>query len=127
MFGDDFTIAALINERVIALSFAAQPFTLDAFENHVVIAAPLIFTVVQRVTATFRHAFAEWGQALQNDPITAARFYQWVVDQFTSATVRAVITLRWEQIARHVFGDDFTATTLLVLRIVESMSTSHSS
>ena len=74
MFGDDFTVTALLNKRVVALSLAAQTFTLDASGNHVVFAAPLIFTVVQRVTTTFRHALAEWGQALQNNTVTAARF-----------------------------------------------------
>ena len=74
VFGDDFTVATLLIERVVALSFAAQPFALDASGNHMTFAASLRFTVVQGVTATFGHAFAEWGQAPQNDAVTTARF-----------------------------------------------------
>jgi len=53
VFGDDSAVAALLIERVVALSFAAQPFTLDAPGNHLAFTASLIFTVVQRVTTTF--------------------------------------------------------------------------
>ena len=74
VFRDDSTVATLLIERVVALSFATQSFTLEASGNHLAFAASLIFTVVQRVTTTFRHAFAEWGQTRQNDAVTTARF-----------------------------------------------------
>jgi len=74
VFGDDFTVAALLIESVVTLSFAAQPFALDVSGDHLVIAASLIFTVVQRVTTTFRHLFAEGGQARRNDAVPTARF-----------------------------------------------------
>jgi len=73
VFGDDSAVAALLIKRVVAFFFTAQPFTLDASGNHLAFTASLIFTVVQRVTTTFRHAFAEWGQARQNDAVTTAR------------------------------------------------------
>ena len=95
VFGDDFTVAALLIERVVAVSIAAQPFTLGASGNHLAFAASLIVTVVHRVTTTLRHPFTEWGLAGQNDAVTTARFDKRVVDPFTAATARALAHAKW--------------------------------
>jgi len=95
VFGDDFTVAALLIESVVTLSFAAQPFALDASGDHLVIAASLMFTVVHRVTTTLRQAFAEWGQARRNDAVTTARFDKRIVDPFTAATARILAHAIW--------------------------------
>ena len=95
MFGDEFTVTAFLIERIVALSSAAQPFTFDASGNHLAFTASLIFTVVQRVTTTFRHAFAEWSQAGQNDTVTTARLDKRVVDPFIAATAGALTHAIW--------------------------------
>ena len=95
VFGNDSPVAAFLFERVVALSIAAQPFTLDASGNHLAFAASLIFTVVHRVTTTFRHAFAEWGQAPQNNTVTTARSDKRIVDPFTAATATTLAHAFW--------------------------------
>ena len=95
VFGDESAVAALLIERVVAVSIAAQLFTLGDSGNHLAFAASLIVTVVHRVTTTRRHPFTEWGLARQNDAVTTARVGKRVFDPFTAATARALAHAKW--------------------------------
>ena len=100
-------VAALMSLWIVVMSATLQRDAWSESWEHLSVATSLALGIVEGMSTG--HSSLTWDVS-RHHPRRTTLLKRWIIANPT--------TLRWERIARHMFGDDFTVTALLIERVV---------